>query len=67
MDFIDSTQGLPFWTYPSLAIAVTLVALALVNDAVGRLAERRHPPTGAFLEVGSVQLHYSGPRHSRWS
>jgi pimeloyl-ACP methyl ester carboxylesterase len=59
MDFIDSTQGLPFWTYAPLAVTVTLVALALVNYTVARLAERRHPPAGAFLEVGGARLHYS--------
>lgn len=58
MDLIDSTQSLPFWMYAPLSVVVTLVVLTLVNYAVARLAERRHPPTGAFLEIGGARLHY---------
>ena len=44
---------------------VALATLALVNHAVARFNERRHPPTGSFVEVDGVRLHYiergSGP------
>lgn len=59
MDMLDSTQGLRFWAYAPLAVAMTLAVLALGNSAVARLAERRHTPTGAFLEVGGARLHYT--------
>jgi pimeloyl-ACP methyl ester carboxylesterase len=39
--------------------AVALATLALVNHAVARRAERRHPPRGRFIEVDGVRLHYS--------
>jgi pimeloyl-ACP methyl ester carboxylesterase len=42
-----------------LAGAATLAALALVNHAAARRAERRHPPRGRFIEVDGVRLHYS--------
>ncbi|WP_336492760.1 hypothetical protein [Methylobacterium nigriterrae] len=44
MTILDSTHGLPVWLWTLLAFAAALVALALVNYAVARLAERRHPP-----------------------
>jgi pimeloyl-ACP methyl ester carboxylesterase len=39
--------------------AAALGVLAVVNTAAARLAERRHPPTGRFIEVDGVRLHYS--------
>ncbi|TPG56858.1 alpha/beta hydrolase [Roseomonas nepalensis] len=39
--------------------AAALGALALTNHALARLAERRHPPEGRFLEVDGVRLHYT--------
>ncbi|AWN40764.1 alpha/beta fold hydrolase [Methylobacterium durans] len=57
MIVVDSTHG-SVWLWTLIALIAALVALALVNYAVARLAERRHPPTGAFLQVGSVRLHY---------
>jgi pimeloyl-ACP methyl ester carboxylesterase len=42
-----------------LAGAAVLAALALVNHAAARLAERRHPPRGRFIEVDGVRLHYT--------
>lgn len=42
-----------------LAGTATLAALALGNHLAARRAERRHPPQGAFMEVGGVRLHYS--------
>jgi pimeloyl-ACP methyl ester carboxylesterase len=38
---------------------VSAGVLAAVNTAAARLAERRHPPTGKFIEVDGVRLHYS--------
>jgi pimeloyl-ACP methyl ester carboxylesterase len=46
-------------TAAALAGTATLAALALGNHLAARLAERRHPPRGAFMEVDGVQLHYS--------
>jgi pimeloyl-ACP methyl ester carboxylesterase len=59
MDLSDSTQGLPSWLVVLLVIAAVLAALAVVNNVVARLAERRHPPTGKFVEVDGARLHYS--------
>jgi pimeloyl-ACP methyl ester carboxylesterase len=42
-----------------LAGVTTLAALALGNHLMGRRAERKHPPRGAFMEVAGVRLHYS--------
>jgi pimeloyl-ACP methyl ester carboxylesterase len=39
--------------------AAALGVLAVINTAAARLAERRHPPTGRFIEVDGVRLHYS--------
>jgi pimeloyl-ACP methyl ester carboxylesterase len=44
----------------AIGAAVTaLGALALVNRAAARQAERKHPPRGAFLDVDGVRLHYT--------
>ena len=59
MNSLDSAQGLPSWLVVLLVIAAILVVLAVVNYAVAKLAERRHAPTGAFLEVNGARLHYS--------
>jgi pimeloyl-ACP methyl ester carboxylesterase len=52
----------------ALAAAVTVGVLAitaLVNRSLAKTAERDNPPTGQFLEVNGVRLHYvergSGP------
>ena len=47
------------WQEALLACAVVLAILAIVNYVVARQAERRHPPTGLFMEVDGVRLHYS--------
>lgn len=39
--------------------AAVLGALALLNGAAARRAERRHPPRGRFIEVDGVRLHYT--------
>ena len=59
MNVVDSTPGLPLWLSALLTTAAILVVLALVNYAASRLAERRHPPTGAFLDIDGARLHYS--------
>jgi pimeloyl-ACP methyl ester carboxylesterase len=43
----------------ALACAAALGALALVNHAAARAAERRHPSRGRFIEVDGVRLHYT--------
>ena len=37
----------------------SLAGLAVVNTIVARRAERVHPPTGSFLTVDGVKLHYT--------
>ena len=59
MNIVDSTPGMPLWFSALLLVAAILVVLALVNYTVSRLAERRHPPTGAFLDIDGARLHYS--------
>ncbi len=59
MDIFGSLLDPSAWGAALLAIAVLLVVLAVVNVAVARLAERRNPPKGSFLEVAGVRLHYS--------
>src|SRR6188474_2546952 len=41
-----------------LAGAAVLAATALWNRAQARRAERHHPPTGRFLEIDGIRLHY---------
>src|SRR5947209_17547636 len=52
-------EGQSAWLMIFLIGVVILVVLAVVNYAVARLAEQRHPPAGSFMEVGGVRLHYS--------
>ena len=59
MNLFDILQGLPLWSAILLVVAATLALLALVNSAVARWAERRHPPAGTFIDVDGVRLHYS--------
>ena len=59
MNPLDGAQGLPAWLLIALVVVGVLAALALVNHALARLAERRHPPEGAFLDVDGVRLHHS--------
>src|SRR3954449_9634385 len=40
------------------AAAAALGAAALYNGYRSRQVERRHPPTGRFVEVDGVRLHY---------
>ena len=41
-----------------LAGAAVLGATALWNEARARRAERRHPPSGRFMEIDGIRLHY---------
>ena len=59
MDLPSGILDLSTWWGILLACAVVLGALALLNTALARRAERKHPPTGAFVEVDGVRLHYS--------
>src|ERR671921_2174741 len=59
MNLFDSLHTLPVWLSVLLSVTVIFAVLALVNHAVPRLAERRHPPAGQFIEVDGVRLHYS--------
>ncbi|MER2268514.1 alpha/beta fold hydrolase [Methylobacterium oxalidis] len=58
MTEFDSTNGPSVWLWTLIVFVAALVVLALVNYAIARLAERRHPPRGTFLQVGAVRLHY---------
>jgi hypothetical protein len=58
MDPFSSLQDPSTWLVVFLICLAILVALALVNYAVARLAERRHPATGSFMEVDGVRLHF---------
>lgn len=42
----------------AVAAAGILEALALFNARRARLAEQNHPPTGAFLDIEDVRVHY---------
>jgi pimeloyl-ACP methyl ester carboxylesterase len=59
MNLFGSAQDPWTWQGVLLTIAVVLVVLAVANYLAARLAERRNPPQGAFLEVDGVRLHYS--------
>ena len=59
MSFFEIVRDLPFWLVIFLVFVAIMALLALVNVLVALVAEHRHPPTGAFLEVDGVRLHYS--------
>ena len=40
------------------SIVVALAASAILNRVLAKKAERRNPPTGRFITVGGVRLHY---------
>lgn len=52
-------HSLPSWIVVLLVIAAILAAMAILNMVLAALAERRHPPTGSFMEVNGARLHYS--------
>lgn len=39
-------------------VAAVLAISALVNRVIAKKAERNNPPTGKFVEIGGVRLHY---------
>src|SRR5690348_3436443 len=39
-------------------VAAALAISALVNRLIAKKAERNNPPTGKFVEIGGVRLHY---------
>ena len=46
------------WAAPLLVAGAAAIAAALVVRDRSRRAEREHPPTGRFVEVDGVRLHY---------
>ena len=40
------------------SIVVGLAASAILNRVLAKMAERRNPPTGRFITVDGVRLHY---------
>jgi hypothetical protein len=40
------------------SIVVALVASAILNRVLAKMAERRNPPIGRFIVVDGVRLHY---------
>ena len=57
MDAFSST--LPAWQAILLACAAILAILAVLNGVLALQAERKHPPTGSFIQVDGTRLHYS--------
>ena len=60
----DNMKFFPRRKSPSLGTtlavgAIALGTLAVANHLIARLAERRHPPAGSFIEVDGVRLHYT--------
>jgi hypothetical protein len=57
--FASPTNG-PHRVAAGVAVVVAaFVISALVNRFVARRAERNNPPTGKFVEVGALRLHYT--------
>jgi pimeloyl-ACP methyl ester carboxylesterase len=52
-------QALSWQQRALIASVLALGSLAVVNQAIARRAERKHPPKGSFLVVDGVRLHYS--------
>jgi pimeloyl-ACP methyl ester carboxylesterase len=46
------------WAAPLLVAGAAAIAAALVVQNRSRRAEREHPPTGSFVEIDGVRLHY---------
>jgi pimeloyl-ACP methyl ester carboxylesterase len=59
MELFGSMQNISTWQAVLLAATIILIVLAVANNAAAKWAERRNPPTGSFLEVDGVRLHYS--------
>ena len=48
----------PRWTKALVPAALGAAGLAIANRAFAGSAESKHPPTGEFIEVDGVRLHY---------
>lgn len=59
MAVFKSLRQLPRPRSALLAAAAGLAALAGINAAVARRAERRHPPECRFITLDGVRLHYT--------
>lgn len=46
------------YVHAAIVAALALAAAALVNRQLARKAERDNPPSGRFLEIDGVRLHY---------
>jgi pimeloyl-ACP methyl ester carboxylesterase len=61
---VAATPGRRNWmkSHPYLtglaATGVVLAASAIANHQLAKRAERRHPPSGRFIDVDGVRLHY---------
>ena len=53
-----SASSLPKYPLAFAAAVAALGIVALVNRSLAKKAERENPPTGKFVEVGGVRLHY---------
>ncbi len=56
-----SNPGTSRWSKAGVALGTTAAALAaaaLYNSYQARRTERRHPPSGRFVEVDGIRLHY---------
>jgi pimeloyl-ACP methyl ester carboxylesterase len=54
---LDPLSSRP-WLVGTAAAAAVTIAAAAYNRRKARKTERKHPPVGKFIEVGSVKLHY---------
>ncbi len=54
-----SSKKFSNWRSAALVGTASLAVLAIVNQAVTRRAERKHPPEGRFIDVDGVRLHYT--------
>ena len=53
-----SISSLPKYPFAIAAAVAALGIAALVNRSLAKKAERENPPTGKFVDVGGVRLHY---------
>lgn len=49
---------MPSYAIIALLLALVVVILVVSTRALARGVERRFPPTGAYAQIGGVQLHY---------
>jgi pimeloyl-ACP methyl ester carboxylesterase len=58
MPLFETAKGRSAITFTVIG-AATMAVLAAVNTAAARVAERSLPPTGRFIELDGVRLHYT--------